>query len=216
VFTIILAVGVNLSARTGTVSAENAIPAIVKVGIFVLGVLVYLAGLGWVFIMAVVMIVVDPIHPGGTISGLALLAAVLIAALGVPIMYLLYFGKERLWIVIDSLLFLFISGCLLIVPLLKISGSSDDSLSTIWSLVLIFCWFALVQISWMAVILFSTPRQLARRLGFVMVGVLTLIVLSEISKLNLHQYLQRTRASDLREHMMPLHPQGARLDAPIQ
>ena len=77
--------------------------------------------------------------------------------------------------VIDSLLFLFISGCLLIVPLLKISGSSDDSLSTIWSLFLVFCWFA--QICWMAVILLSPLQQLTRRLGYVVLGVLTLTVL---------------------------------------
>jgi hypothetical protein len=198
VFTITLVVGLNLSTRTEMASAkpQNAMSAMVKIGIFVLGVMVYLAGLGWVFIMAVVMIVVDPIHPEGTISGIALLAAVLIALLGVPIGYLLYFGKERLWIVIDSLLFLFISGCLLIVPLSKISGSSDDLLSWIWALFLVFCWFALVQICWMAVILFSPLQQLTRRLGYVVLGVLTLVVLSEISKLNLHRYLQPAKVSE--------------------
>ena len=39
-------------------------------------------------------------------------------------------------------------------------------------------------------------RQLARRLGFVVLGVLMLVVLSEISKLDLHQYLQPPRVSD--------------------
>jgi hypothetical protein len=42
----------------------------------------------------------------------------------------------------------------------------------------------------MAVILFSPLQQLTRRLGYVVLGVVTLIGLSEISKLNLHQYLQ--------------------------
>ncbi len=48
----------------------------------------------------------------------------------------------------------------------------------------------------MAVISFSPLRQLARRLGFVVLGVLTLVVLSEISKLSLHQYLQPAKVSD--------------------
>jgi hypothetical protein len=48
----------------------------------------------------------------------------------------------------------------------------------------------------MAVILFSPLRQLARRLSFVVLGVLTLVALSEISKLNLHQYLQPPKGSD--------------------
>jgi hypothetical protein len=62
--------------------------------------------------------------------------------------------------------------------------------------------FGLIQICWMAVILFSPLQQLTRRLIFVVLGVLTLVVLSEISKLNLHQYLQPTRVSDLREYVM--------------
>jgi hypothetical protein len=37
---------------------------------------------------------------------------------------------------------------------------------------------------------------LTRRLSFAVVGVLTLIALSEISKLNLHQYLQPPKVSD--------------------
>jgi hypothetical protein len=74
----------------------------------------------------------------------------------------------------------------------------------IWhSTVALLSFIVLFQILWMAVILFSPLQQLTRRLVFVVIGVLTLIVLSEISKLNLHQYLQPTRASDLREHMMP-------------
>jgi hypothetical protein len=56
----------------------------------------------------------------------------------------------------------------------------------------------LIQICWMAVILFSPLPQLARRLGFVVLGVLTLLALSEISKLNLHQYLQPPKISGLR------------------
>jgi hypothetical protein len=48
----------------------------------------------------------------------------------------------------------------------------------------------------MAVILFSPLQQLARRLSFVVLGVITLVALSEISKLDLHQYLQPPKVSD--------------------
>jgi hypothetical protein len=44
--------------------------------------------------------------------------------------------------------------------------------------------------------LFSPQQQLTRRLGFVVLGVITLVALSEISKLNLHQYLQPPKVSD--------------------
>jgi hypothetical protein len=46
------------------------------------------------------------------------------------------------------------------------------------------------------VIIFSPLRRLTRRLVFVVLGVLTLVVLGEHSNLNLRQYLQPTRVSD--------------------
>jgi len=198
-------------------------PAMVKAGVFVGGILVYLSALGWVFIMAGIIVIADPVHsdlfnPRGTISRIALLTAFLIALIGVPIGYLLYFGKilevlavimqhrvveridtpERSRIVIDSLLFLFMSGCLLIVPTMKIGeyGYEYDETSDIWWLLFMLSWLVLFQSCWMAVILFSPPKQLTRRLGFVVLGVLTLVALSEISKLNLHQYLQPPKMSE--------------------
>jgi hypothetical protein len=48
----------------------------------------------------------------------------------------------------------------------------------------------------MAAVLFCPLQQLARRLSFVVLGVILLITLSEISKLNLHQYLQPPKVSD--------------------
>jgi hypothetical protein len=54
----------------------------------------------------------------------------------------------------------------------------------------------LLPMCWMAVILFSPLKPLTRRLGFVVLGVITLVALSEISKLNLHQYLQPPKVSD--------------------
>jgi hypothetical protein len=62
--------------------------------------------------------------------------------------------------------------------------------------VALYSFLMLFQILWMGVIMFSPLRQLTRRLGFVVLGVLTLIGLSEISKLNLHQWLQPPKVSD--------------------
>jgi len=55
----------------------------------------------------------------------------------------------------------------------------------------------LLQACWMMVILLSPLQQLVRRLAFVVFGVLTLVVLSEISKLNLHQYLKPAKVSEI-------------------
>jgi hypothetical protein len=62
----------------------------------------------------------------------------------------------------------------------------------------------------MAAILFSPLKQLTRRLGFVVLGVFTLIALSEISKLNLHQYLKPAKVSEISSpaHNVPLHAAG--------
>jgi hypothetical protein len=70
----------------------------------------------------------------------------------------------------------------------------------------------LPQICWTAVILFSPSQQLTRRLAFVVLGVITLIALSEISKLNLHQYLQPARVSD---NSLPLAAQFSLCGIPI-
>jgi hypothetical protein len=110
--------------------------------------------------------------------------------------YLLYFVKgQAAWVLISSLLFLVMSGCLLYAPLISNSGNSaSESGYSILADVLSI--YGLLQICWMAVILFSPLQQLTRRLAFVVLGVLLLIVLSEISKLNLHQYLKPPRVSD--------------------
>ena len=93
-----------------------------------------------------------------------------------------------------SLLFLAMSVCLLFVPLFfEALRSSDASTAADES---ILSAMALLQISWMTVIIFSPLQQLVRRLSFVVLGVITLVALSEISKLNLHQYLQPPKVSD--------------------
>jgi hypothetical protein len=59
----------------------------------------------------------------------------------------------------------------------------------------------------MGEILLSPLRELTRRLAFVVLGVLTLIALSEISKLNLDQYLHPATVSEISSptHNLPSH-----------
>jgi hypothetical protein len=118
----------------------------------------------------------------------------ILLAIGVPTAYLLFFGKERLLILIASLLFLAMGGFLLVAPTFEAGVRTKGEQVSV--LVFVGSGFILLQICWMAVVLFSPLQQLTRRLGFVVLGVITLIALSEISKLNLHQYLQPPKESD--------------------
>jgi hypothetical protein len=90
------------------------------------------------------------------------------------------------------------SVCLLYLPLKVMATSSWNDENFI--LASDIAYSVLLQVCWMAVIVFSPVQQLTRRLGFVVLGVLTLVALSEISKLNLHQYLKPTRVSDFLEY----------------
>jgi hypothetical protein len=96
--------------------------------------------------------------------------------------YLLYLhsSEERPWVLIASLLFIFMGVCLVL-------GSSAVRANT--EMVVYFVTYGF-QVGWMGVIFLSPLRELTRRLSFVVLGVITLVALSEISKLNLHQYLQ--------------------------
>jgi hypothetical protein len=172
-FVVILVAGVNLSMRTikGSDKPQNETPIRRKVGIFVCGVLLYLGGL------VVLMFV-----PMNAFTSYEQYAVMFVFLIGVPLSYLLYFVKERLWFFIASLSFFVMVGCLLIEPL---SAENTDTAGALIDLSFVF----LFQFFWMAVVLFSPLQQLTRRLGFAVIGVLTLVLLSEISKLNLHQYL---------------------------
>jgi hypothetical protein len=89
-----------------------------------------------------------------------------------------------------------------------LSSDSQDSATTLRILSAYFySTIILLQFCWMAVILFCPVRQLTRRLGFVVLGVLTLVALSEISKLNLHQHLKLAKASENSSptHILPSH-----------
>src|SRR6516164_5767090 len=113
-------------------------------------------------------------------------------AIGVPIGYLLYVSKKRFVILTASFLFLAMGGCLLIAPIWSRRVESEVTV-----FVFIGSGFILLQICLMAAILFSPLQQLTRRLAFVVLGVLTLVALSEISKLNLHQYLLPAKVSEI-------------------
>jgi len=95
-----------------------------------------------------------------------------------------------------SALFCFMVLCLLIAP--YIAGESVSSISGV---------FLVLGLCWQMVMLYSPLQQLTRRLAFVVLGVLTLVVLSEISKLDLHQYLKPAKVSEISAptHNLPSH-----------
>jgi hypothetical protein len=114
---------------------------------------------------------------------------------------LLLISYEWPWVVINSLLFMFVGACLLIAPvargLIGEIGKTGEPVgwhARVDSDVL-YLSMILFQICWTTLILFSRLQPLTRRLGFVVLGVLTLIGLSEISQLHLQQYLHPTKVS---------------------
>jgi hypothetical protein len=211
-FAAILVTGINSSlsirAKSGNWSNVTFTPR--KVLIFIVGVSLYLVTqailvtpllfwvLGWW----------DSVWVG-------LVAAIVIVVWSVifPLAYSRHIEEERSWVMITSLLFLFMGACLLIVPLefsflmlyyhfnlsyiMSNLHSLKASARNLWDIfVVVLAVAGLFPVCWMAVISFSPLQPLARRLGFVVLGVLTLIVLSEISKLNFHEYLKPTRVSE--------------------
>ena|SRR5215831_2297711 len=166
-----------------------------KVKLLILGILFY------VFALLAILFALLAILFLGALGGSLLLVGFLplmLLGLILPMAYLLYFIEERSWLVVNSLLFLVMSVCLLVLPMLPKGDTIDESSFNADAFYLAFYLGTLIllQICWMAVILFSPVRQLTRRLGFVVLGVLTLVAFSEISKLNLHQYLQPPKVSD--------------------
>jgi TIR domain len=201
-FALILVVGVNylaLRARQNAGKSQNGTELKTKVRFFVVGVLLYIAiaiggTLLWLFVGLLLGLSFgsDFFDQHKVIVNIVAWTWVCLWAIGFPLAYLGYRIKQWSWIFIDSLLFLLMGVCLLLVPVIvspigKVPGT-DFSIGNYLAVSVLF------QILWMAVILFSPLPQLTRRLGYIVLGVLTLLVLSEISKLNLHQYLQPTRA----------------------
>jgi hypothetical protein len=174
-FTATLVLGVNLSAPTGMKSfhSRDAVQVMKRICILIAGPLLL-----FVTFFAMVRMAMF-VYPSVEYETMMIIGWLWV--IGFTIVYLICFVKERLWAVINSLLFLFMIACLLALPLSDIA--KDE-----W--VLSALGMGVLVTSWMAVILFSPLKRLTRRLSFVVLGVLTLVALSELSKLNLHQYLQ--------------------------
>jgi len=116
------------------------------------------------------------------LSQIVLLACVLVVS------------DQRSWVLINTLLLMVIGGCVLIAPVAWKFG--EDMVK--WrqgDLYILSAGILNWQLCWIWAVLFLPLQQLARRLSFVVLGVLTLVALSEISKLNLHQYLQPPKVS---------------------
>jgi hypothetical protein len=214
VFIAILIVGVNLAEHRVTTLREHSngtvarptedglIPSTEQTGAkvlrFVVGALLYL-------LANFAMGVIDAINRLSTgaslftnLDGRVLLLIGGIVFFGFPIGYLLCVVKEQWpWVLVASVLFFVMSFFLLLKPLLDLVASGDLPFLPSGALPFLtsaFC-VVMVPILWMAVILFSPLQQLTRRLGFVVLGVLTLVALSEISQLNLHQYVKPPKVS---------------------
>jgi hypothetical protein len=189
-FTAILVLGGNLSARkarekVGT--SNKATITVRRVGSFIVGVLLFP-----VTCLAVMLLMfgIFAFTMRGDVHDYDYIMPLVFGGWAwiFPIIYLLVVVKERLWVLASSVLFLVMFGCGLWLPLRHVI--SENNLSLAASALALF---VLLQICWMAVILFSPLPQLTRRLSFVVLGVLTLVGLSEISKLSLHQYLQPSK-----------------------
>jgi TIR domain len=205
-FATMLVVGVNLSQRfrTSVLISHSATTVRKKLKLWVVGILLYL-----VYGIAVLYV--------SSVFGMQLtflIECVLLIAF--PIAYLLYVRQERVWVLASSLFFVVIAICLLVYPLVyQMAACQQSAYDTFMeggyvypsyvesmkhcediNTVLFSSISVLFQVLWIAVIIFSPVQQLTKRLGFVVLGVLTLVALSEISKLNLHQYLQPPKVSD--------------------
>jgi len=205
-FAVILVVGVNLSVQTGlqTGKSQNDVTVMTKARLFVEGASLYIgtAIVGTMLLLIVFMVyasidyvVYERLRLNTVIVNIVCWTWVCVWAIGFPVGYLMYCIKNRSFVFIDSTLFLLMGVCLLLVPIWEAPianfPGADFDIVGFLALVVLF------QILWMGVILFSPLRQLTRRLAFVVLGVLMLIALSEISKLDLHQYLKPAKVWEI-------------------
>jgi hypothetical protein len=182
IFSVMAIVGGNMHWWRGTqVSVVRTVKNVLQL---LIGVFLYLLSMSAMFGLVTSFV---PNMPE-KIENEWLLATALIAVIS-PILYLCYLrSSERLWILAVSILFAFVGGCLLI----PLTGPTTG-FSITFGLVFTIMW---LTIGGVAVMLFSPLKQLTKRLSFIVLGMLTLVALSEISKLNLHQYLQPPKVSD--------------------
>jgi hypothetical protein len=113
------------------------------------------------------------------------------------IVLLIFTTKEKAWVFGAAVLF---AGCIFlgfIAPLYRIWHIEGINQAVLFS-VGAFADFLLPSCL-VAVVLLTPLRELTRRLTLLVLGMLTLIALNEISKLNLHQYLQAPKSSMIEE-----------------
>jgi hypothetical protein len=176
VFVTVLAIATNRSSANATRSGIIRKPT----QVFLAGVILYLA-------MFRLFILVGHLVSDATETDLAYSVwynvVLMILMILFPLGYLLYCCKERVWVFIAALLFLIMTEILLLGPFDRIIAISGQMLRPSARIAILVVYLSF-PIYWMAVVLFCPLRPLTRRLGFAVLGVLTLVVLSEISKLN--------------------------------
>jgi hypothetical protein len=108
--------------------------------------------------------------------------------------FILYVSKHRIIVSASYLMF----AIIVIVLLWPIFYVQDDNKpraeAETWALLGLF----IFQLAGFACILLTPTTPLVRRFGFLLIGVAILVGLSEISKLNLRQFLDPKRMSDAR------------------
>jgi hypothetical protein len=121
----ILVAGLNLQARTDEL--QSTVPSTKRVKVLIRGLGLYLCALVVITLLFSIITSViiasrlDPALPlsSADVPDFGLLAYLLglVAVIGVPMAYLLYVADERSWVFVNSLLFLFMASCLLLLPL---------------------------------------------------------------------------------------------------
>jgi hypothetical protein len=179
-FTSMLVVGINLAERrANTFQKRSQRP-------FIVGIFLYMG----IFFAVLMTVGFSGVVTPSTFVNVAIVLFIVVAC-GFPSGYLLYVVKERrLLVLVASALFFFMTMSLVFAPL-------HNQPYTLEVIIIMFLAMGLAfPILWMMVILTTPLQRLTRRLGFVVLGVLTLVVLNEISQLNLHQYIKPPKASE--------------------
>jgi TIR domain len=201
-FTAMLVIGINLSTRSNRITlSPTKVPTFRKIGTFVIGSFLFtLIGL----LLGIIRpYVVDTLHRSRPDYVYGIFEA-FIFPLCFPLCFALYFIQDRVWVCATWILFL-ICGVMLLLKreFFSVPYLDEDWLYTsvwgyLYTLPYEWLWIVpeyLIPICWIAVSLFVPIRELTRRLTLLLFGMLTLLALNELSKLNLQRYLQAPKTS---------------------
>ena len=174
VFMMMIVIGLALSSRVQLYAAAT------RVGTLAIGLTVYV----------VVLILLRNISIDLRIANLLFNAWVVTFPTG----FLMYYCTDRFWTLVASLLYLSLATCIAIMPfasdLWALTPQRPD-IEVKWNPIFVFAQICQLPILWL-----SPSRQLARRLGFLVIFVIALVALNELSRLSLQQYLQPPKVSD--------------------